>query len=220
MAKTHIYFVPGMSANSNIFEYIKLNESRFESHFLEWKIPLSADESISDYAKRMCEDIQHTTPILVGVSFGGVLVQEMSKHIEVAKIVLISSIKSNQELSKRLKFAQVSKMYKLFPAKFIENLDGYLSYFLNEYQQKKAAAYEKYMSMRNPIYVKWAIYNVLHWQQSEPLSNTLHIHGSNDSVFPIKNIKDCIEVKDGTHIIILTKAKLISEILEENLTDL
>ncbi|MDG2193539.1 MAG: alpha/beta hydrolase [Polaribacter sp.] len=220
MSKTAIYFVPGMAANSKIYERIRLDKNRYTLHFLEWEIPLSRDESISDYAKRMCEKITHNNPVLVGVSFGGVLVQEMSKHITARKIVLISSIKSNQELPKRLKLVQITKVYKLFPARFLENLESHISYFLNDYQQKKADAYKKYMSVRNPDYLHWAIYNILHWQQQKPLNNTLHIHGTNDRVFPIKHIKDCIEIEGGTHIMILSKTSIISKILEENLTGL
>jgi pimeloyl-ACP methyl ester carboxylesterase len=220
MSKTAIYFVPGMAANSKIYERIRVDKNRYTTHFLEWKIPLSIDESISDYAKRMCEEITHDNPILVGVSFGGVVVQEMSKHIATRKIVLISSIKSNQELPKRLKLIQATKIYKLFPARFLENLESHISYFLSDYQQKKADAYKKYMSVRNTDYLHWAIYNILHWQQQAPLDNTLHIHGTNDRVFPIKHIKGCIEIEGGTHVMILTKATVISKILEENLTGL
>ena len=35
-----------------------------------------------------------------------------------------------------------------------------------------------------------------------------------DEIFPIKNIKNSIIVKNGTHIMILNKAKTISKILE------
>jgi len=220
MSTIAIYFVPGMAANSKIYERIRVDKNRYTMHFLEWKIPLSRDESISDYAKRMCEEITHDNPVLVGVSFGGVMVQEMSKHIATRKIVLISSIKSNQELSKQLKLIQITKVYKLFPARFLENLESHISYFLSDYQQKKADVYKKYMSVRNSDYLHWAIYSILHWQQQEPLDNTIHIHGTNDQIFPIKYIKDCIVVEGGTHVMILAKTTIISKILEENLAGL
>ena len=97
MEKTHIYFVPGLAANKSIFEYVSLPQEHFELHFLEWIIPLSIQESIEDYAKRMCEPIAHENPILVGVSFGGIMVQEMSKLIKPKKVIIISSIKNRDE---------------------------------------------------------------------------------------------------------------------------
>jgi hypothetical protein len=78
MSKKHLYFVPGLAANSKIFEHIQVDATKYECHFLEWKIPVSKDESIEAYAQRMCAAITHESPILIGVSFGGVMVQEMS----------------------------------------------------------------------------------------------------------------------------------------------
>ncbi len=217
MSKTHIYFVPGMAANSQIYEYLTLDKDLFESHFLEWKVPLSNDEPIESYAQRMCDEITHENPVLIGVSFGGVMVQEMSKLISVKKIIIISSIKNNQELPKRLKLVEKTKVYKLFPAKFIENIDTYINMFLGDYQKKKYQEYKKYMSFRNAEYLNWAIVAVLHWQQSESLKNIVHIHGTRDEVFPIKYVENCIEIESGTHTMIITKAKKISSAIKQTL---
>jgi hypothetical protein len=218
MSKTHIYFVPGLAANSKIFEHIQLDNSKYECHFLEWKIPVSKDESIETYAQRMCNEITHKNPVLIGVSFGGVMVQEMSKQIAYKKVIIISSVKTNLEFPKRLKFALLSKAYKLFPAKFIENLDSYVAYFLGDYQPKKIEAYKKYMSVRNATYLHWAIYTVLHWKQVEIFPSISHIHGTNDSVFPSKHIRNFIPIDGGTHAMVLTKAKKISSEIDKILT--
>lgn len=80
-SKTHIYLIPGMGANTKIFEYIKLPENDYVMHFIEWELP-ERKESLSDYAFRMTKKITHEKPILFGVSFGGILVQEMSKFVQ------------------------------------------------------------------------------------------------------------------------------------------
>ena len=214
MSKTHLYFVPGLAANTKIFDYISLPQEHFELHFLQWILPSDANESIESYAKRMCNYIQHENPVLIGVSFGGIMVQEMSKHISCKKVIIISSIKNNKELPKRLKLAQVTKAYKLFPTKVVSNIEKYENYFFNDYLKKRADLYKIYLSVRNEDYLHWAIYNVLHWQQSECQSNIVHIHGNKDEIFPIKNIKNAIIIENGTHIMIINKAKTISKILE------
>lgn len=215
MTKTHLYFMPGLAASSKIFEYLSLPEKVFEIHFLEWLIPNSINESIETYAQRMCANIQHKNPILIGVSFGGILVQEMSKIIPCKKVIIISSVKSNKELPKRLKLALITKVYKLFPSKIIANIEKYEHYFFNDYLKKRAELYKIYLSVRDPNYLQWAIYNVLHWHQNKELANIIHIHGKKDEVFPIKNIKNSIEIENGTHIMILNKAKKISKLLEK-----
>lgn len=214
MEKTHIYFVPGLAANTKIFEYISLPETNFELHFLEWIIPLSLNESIESYAQRMCNRIKHKNPILIGVSFGGVMVQEMSKLINFKKVIIISSIKSRKELPYRLKLAQKTKAYKLFPTKIVQNIEEYEQYFFSDYLKKRVKLYKLYLSVRDANYLQWAIYNVLNWQQKEPLEYVTHIHGNKDEIFPIKHIKNAIIVDKGTHIMILNKAKFISKAIE------
>ena len=92
MSKVPVYFMPGLAASSAIFENIKLPEDQFEMYFLEWFLP-NEKESITNYASRMIKNIQHENPVLVGVSFGGVLVQEMAKQMKVRKVIIISSVK-------------------------------------------------------------------------------------------------------------------------------
>ena len=215
MVKTHVYFVPGLAASTKIFEHISLPEKSFQLHFIDWLLPISINESIEEYAARMCEAIKHKNPILVGVSFGGIIVQEMSKIISCKKVIIISSIKSSKELPKRLKIAQITGAYKLFPSKIIANIESYEHYFFNDYLKKRAELYKIYLSIRDKKYLQWSIYNVLHWQQKEPLDNTIHIHGNDDEVFPVKHIKNYIKIEKGTHIMILNKAKTISKLLEK-----
>jgi esterase/lipase len=210
--------MPGLGASPKIFEHIQLPEEEFEIHLLAWKIPLSLEESMQEYAKRMCEDIHHETPVLVGVSFGGMLVQEMSKIIPVQHTIIISSIKTHHELPIRLKIAKATKAYKLFPTWFVENIEEYTKYFLGDFLKKRAELYKMYLSVRNKQYMQWAIYNVLHWQQEQPIQNLTHIHGLEDHVFPVKHIQNYIPVKKGTHVMILMKAKTISQIICNTLT--
>jgi pimeloyl-ACP methyl ester carboxylesterase len=220
MEKAHVYFVPGLAANTKIFERIQLPATAFEMHFLEWLPPLSVTEPIDSYAQRMCEQITHDNPILVGVSFGGVMVQEMSKIINFKRVIIISSIKSRKELPKRLKIAQKTKAYKLFPTSIVQNIENYQYWFLGSFLKKRTHLYKLYLSVNDTDYLNWAIHSVLHWQQQEELDYVLHIHGNKDEIFPIKHIKNSIEVDNGTHIMILNKAKTISKILEKECSTL
>jgi pimeloyl-ACP methyl ester carboxylesterase len=214
--KTHIYFVPGLAASSKIFEYLSLSNEKFEFHFLEWLLPLSVSESIENYAKRMADQVIHENSVLLGVSFGGIMVQEMSKYLNANKIILISSVKCRDELPKRLKVIQKTKAYKLFLSKSIKNIEDFSIYAFGDMAIKRVHIYKEYLSIRDEKYLNWAIYNVLHWQQKDPLPNILHLHGIDDSVFPIKHIKNSIPIKNGTHIMILNKAKYISKIINDS----
>jgi hypothetical protein len=215
--KIHIYFVPGLAASPEIFEFLHFPEDKFELHFLEWLIPLSAHEPIESYAKRMSDLVLEENPVLIGVSFGGIMVQEMSKHLQPKKTIIISSVKSSDELSKALKFIQKLKIYKLFPSKAIENIEIFSFFAFGNTSKTRLILYKKYFSVRDRKYLNWSIYNVLHWNQTKPIENILHIHGTADAIFSFKYINGCIPVENGTHIMLINRAKTISKIIIDSL---
>lgn len=214
--KTHIYFVPGLAASPEIFEFLQFSDE-FELHFLEWLIPLSAHEPIEAYAKRMSDLVLEENPVLIGVSFGGIMVQEMSKHLQPKKTIIISSVKSRSELSKALKFIQKTKIYELFPSKIVENIEMFSFFAFGNTSKTRLILYKKYFSVRDRKYLNWSIYNVLHWKQTKPIENILHIHGTDDAIFSFKYIRNCIAVEKGTHIMVINKAKTISKIISDSL---
>ena len=203
--------MPGLAASSTIFENIKLPESHFEMYFLEWFLPLEK-ETIESYASRMTKNISHENPVLIGVSFGGILVQEMAKQMKFHKIIIISSVKSNAEFPPRFKIAKATKAYKLIPTQLLEDIEKLVKYaFGDNIVTKRLKLYERYLSVRDKKYLDWAIENVLLWKQKKYDENIIHIHGDLDEVFPIKHIQNCIVVKGGTHILIINKFKWLNE---------
>jgi pimeloyl-ACP methyl ester carboxylesterase len=218
MEKIPIYLMPGLAADSKVFENLEFDTSRYNLHYLTWIMPLSSSENITSYASRLLHQIKEENPVLIGVSFGGIIVQELAKFVVTKKVIIISSVKHQDELPMRFKFAKKTKIYKLFPTKLIQNFEDYLGLFVGKSLKKRADLYKKYLSVRSKEYLHWSIASILKWEQTKIIENTVHIHGTNDAVFPIKNIKNVIKIEGGTHIMILTKAKKISKLIDTILT--
>ncbi len=210
MSKIPVYLMPGLAASTTIFERIVLPDEMFEIILLEWEIPLN-DESLTDYAKRITEKIKHKNPVLIGVSFGGILVQEMAKYVEARKIIIISSVKSNLEFPRRMKIAKTTKAYKLIPMNLIANIESLAKFSFGEKVNQRLKLYEKFLSVRDIRYLNWAVEQVILWDRTVADEKVIHIHGDMDDVFPIKYIKNCVVVKGGTHIMILNKYKWFNE---------
>ena len=206
----HVYFMPGMAANPSIFEHIQLSKEQYRVHLLEWFVP-NPNETLVEYAKRMSEKIEYDNVVLLGVSFGGVLVQEMSKFLNLKKLIIVSSVKNKHELPKRMKLAKITKAYKLLPTQFVSNFESFAKYTFGETIKKRVNLYKKYLSVNDKRYLDWAIHNMICWEQEEVIPNIIHIHGDKDPVFPIKNIFDSIIVEGGTHIMIINKYKWFNE---------
>lgn len=210
MSKIPVYLMPGLAASTAIFERIVLPEDTFEMHLLEWEIPLD-NESLTDYSKRIASKITHANPVLIGVSFGGILVQEMAKYIDARKVIIISSVKSNLEFPRRMKIAKTTKAYKLIPMSLVLNIESLAQFSFGNKVKKRLELYEKFLSVRDIRYLNWAIEQVILWDRTVADKNVIHIHGDMDDVFPIKYIENCILVKGGTHIMILNKFKWLNE---------
>ena len=209
--KIPVYFLPGLAANPSIFKNIKLDTDKFETHYLEWMIPYE-NESISEYAQRMCSEIKHSNAVLVGVSFGGIVAQEMNLVHDFRKIVIISSVKTRLELPLHLQLAGKTKAYKLVPASlFAQNIDLLAKYAFGKPIVKRLDLYKQYLSITDKRYLDWAIKQVVSWKQDESDPNLIHIHGNKDIIFPIEKIENCIIVEGGTHIMILTKFKWLNK---------
>lgn len=219
MAKIPIYFMPGLAAGPEIFENLNLSKEHFDLNYLSWLKPISVNEKLTDYAKRMCKEITHDNPVLVGVSFGGILVQEISKVIACRKVIIISSVKSNQEFPTNIKLAKKIPVHKLFPTQLVQEFEKYTKFFVGKKLQTRAELYKKYLSVRDKEYLDWALDCVVNWAQSEVNEKVVHIHGTKDHIFPISNIKDCIQIQEGTHAMILIKAKPISKIISDTILD-
>ncbi|GEQ85965.1 alpha/beta hydrolase [Patiriisocius marinistellae] len=215
----HVYFVPGLAAGKEIFRNIKLPKNRFKTHIIEWLIP-EKNETIANYSKRMAAMVIEKNAILIGVSFGGVVVQEMSAFLDLKKLIIISSIKSKHELPLRLKIVRKLKAYYLMPTRLVVKSKDLTKLAIGPRSKKRLKIYDEYLHVRNERYLNWAIKNMVCWNREISNPNVYHIHGNEDVVFPIKNLKTKYIIDGGTHIMLLRKGHQITdviiEIIEEN----
>ena len=208
--------MPGMAANSKIFEFIKLPKN-FKLHYLEWNLP-EANDDLSSYVNRLSKKIHGQNIILVGQSFGGIIVQEISKIINVKKVIIVSSVKSRHELPLMMQLSKKTKAYKFLPLNWIDDFESLVTFVFGPMVKKRISLYRKYLSFRDENYLKWAIHQIVNWEQNKPDKNTIHIHGTHDLVFPSIYIKNAIFVKGGNHAMILRKASWFNENLPKLIT--
>ncbi|GEC77867.1 alpha/beta fold hydrolase [Flavobacterium aquatile] len=218
MTKIPVYFMPGLAASSSIFERIELPKDTFEMHLLEWFLP-NKNESLQSYAKRMAEKVKHDNAVLVGVSFGGVLVQEMAQFLNLKKLIIVSSVKCNAELPRRLKLAKTTKAYKLLPTGLMQDVELLTKYAFGDVLKKKLKLYEQYLHRREKDYLDWAIEQMVCWERVEVDAKVIHIQGDADEVFPVKNIKNFINIKGGTHLMILNRFRWFNQNLPKIILD-
>ncbi|NJB83862.1 YqiA/YcfP family alpha/beta fold hydrolase [Wenyingzhuangia aestuarii] len=206
--KKHLYFIPGMSASSKIFERIQLPKDIYQIHLLEWIQPLHKNESLESYIDRISVFVKEPNPIFIGVSFGGIIAQELAKKFKSPKVIIISSIKHHNEVSPFLQFVRKTNFHKLYPVSLINFLEKTSYYFAYKKFKRTLISYRIYMPLRNKTYTQWAIQSFLHWKQNQTIE-VLHLHGNKDIMLPLKYIKNAKVIQGGTHVMILTKTSTI-----------
>lgn len=205
---TTIYCISGLGATAKAFSKLKIDGHRLQ--VIEWLQPLH-NETIEAYAARMAAAIKEDNPILLGLSFGGMMCIEMAKHIPVKKIILVSSIKTKYELPFWMKAVAKTGLHKISPLKTNSRLTRPVqNFFLGTHTAEDKEVAIQFRRNADVVYVRWAIDKVLNWQNTLLPTGVIHIHGSADKMFPIKKVSATATIKNGGHFMIMNKAPEVS----------
>jgi pimeloyl-ACP methyl ester carboxylesterase len=207
-----IYCISGLGADKTAFA--KLHIKGYQLVHLPWLLPLS-NETIEQYAKRMSKNIADEKPVLMGLSFGGIMSIEIAKHLPAEKVILISSVKSYKEMPGWMKLAGKLKLNKLIPMrpyKFFEPIQNYNLGAYTPEEKEMARTFRKNVSQQ---YLDWAISQVLNWKNDWQPASLYHIHGNADKLFPIKKINAQFVVNNAGHLMIMNKAAEVNGFLKK-----
>ncbi|MGB3774414.1 MAG: alpha/beta hydrolase, partial [Leeuwenhoekiella sp.] len=102
-------------------------------------------------------------------------------------------------------------LYNIIPVGMAKSIKNWSKYAPNKKLEYRLQLYKKYLSVDDPHYLKWAIREMVCWDQEKAQEDIVHIHGNADPVFPFKYIRDCIAIDGGTHIMVITKWKWFNE---------
>ena len=213
MNEINLYFLAGLGFDYRIFGNLELNSPRI--NYLSWMEP-DDEESLDNYVKRISEQIDKTKPfILIGHSFGGIIVQEISKIISPEKVIIISSIKSKEEIPVTLKFLKNIPLYKFFNQKLILATFPIWAKAFGYGSEKGRILFVQMISNCTDNYFRWAMDKIVNWSGNDNSDKVIHIHGSNDKTFFLNRIKDPIIIPDGSHFMVFSKAEEVSEVLNK-----
>ncbi len=205
-----IYCISGLGADERVFNNIRVPGYTLQP--IRWKRPLPG-ESITDYALRMSQEITAPEPVLLGLSFGGMMSIEIAKLLPVQTVVIVSSVKSRQELPGWMRLVGRMKLDKLVPLrsfKLMEPVQNYKLGVTNEAERRIALEYRRNADRK---YVNWAVNQVLNWKNDWQPSSLYHIHGTKDHMFPFKKVKPSCTIQGGGHLMIMNKATEINQYL-------
>ena len=202
-----IYCISGLGADERAFSKLKING--FVLKVIPWLMP-QPPETIQQYSERMRAGIAEENPILMGLSFGGMICTEIAKQIPVSKIIIISSIKSSKELPWWMKTVATLKLNKIVPLKSTRLTQPIQNKMLGIQSEEERTLVASLRRKVDLPYTNWAVNQAINWKNEWHHPNIYHIHGDNDRMFPIKNIKADYTIKSGGHFMIMNLATEVS----------
>ena len=214
--RMNVYFISGLGADRRAFERLHLSH-KFTIHYLDWIPPLK-NESLNDYARRLALPINQSAPFcLVGLSMGGMIASAMTTFLQPYKTILISSIGCNKEFPPLLRFARLTRAYKLIPEYVLRHPNAVAYRMFGAKTKNEKTLMHHLILNSDPHFIKWAMGAIVHWQDCERPKSIFHIHGSKDKILPLKYTKPDVVVEKGSHFMVWTKAGEVSRILEQAL---
>ncbi|HEX2683917.1 MAG TPA: alpha/beta hydrolase [Ferruginibacter sp.] len=207
-----IYCISGLGADERAFSKLKIEGYKLQ--VIRWLMP-ERSETLEHYAERMRESITENDPILMGLSFGGMVCTEIAKQIPVNRIILISSVKSSKEIPFWMKLVSALRLHKIFPLKSTPLTQPFQNRMLGVQTAEEKALVACFRREVDLPYTNWAVDKAINWKNEWQHPNTCHIHGTDDHMFPIKNIKPTYTVKKAGHFMIMNRADEVSRYINK-----
>lgn len=207
-----VYILSGLGADERVFKYLDFKD--LDITFVQWIEP-EPHEKLTDYVERLREQIKQDNPILVGLSFGGIIAAELAKIIPIEKLIIISSVKTKKAIPLAYRLVGKVHLHRLIPYSILKK-DHFLNRWLFGVVRKNdKVLFQKVLADTDIDFLKWAVHTIVTWKNTAIPDNLYQIHGANDRLLPLKDNGKVIVIKNGGHLMVLDKAKQVSEALHQ-----
>lgn len=208
----HLYIFSGLGADERAFQ--KLDLEAYQFTHIKWIRP-DESESIELYAKRLIDQIITPRPVLIGLSFGGLMAVEISKHISTEKIILISSVKTKHEIPFPYRILGRLGLQKIIPLNMLKRPNAITNFLFGAKSHEDKKLLKPMLENTDTHFLKWAMNKVSRWKNGFNPGNITHIHGTADKVLPYRNVQCDYTIQDGGHMMVLNRSGEMNKILRD-----
>ena len=212
-----VYCLTGLGADSTVFELLDISYSKV---CIEWT-PSFKWESMTDYAKRLCDQVDTSEPfVLLGVSFGGMLAVEMNKYIKPEQTILITSLARRSELPFWIRWVGKIRINRILPSFLFTSHPAWLILFFGIKSERGKRMVTEIAKRSDKILTQLSIDKVLNWKNEWLPDNLVRINAKNDRLLPAPKNIDSIMIAKSGHFAIVENCEEISAKVEELLSKL
>ncbi|HTG55160.1 MAG TPA: alpha/beta hydrolase [Niabella sp.] len=199
-----IYVFSGLGVDRRVFNNIDFGD--LDITHVEWIMP-EPDEPLVHYAQRIiAANRMAPHSALIGLSFGGMLSVEVAKLIPVDKLILIASAKTKNELPRGFLMKLLLRLRKFIPERKLTSPNAIADWLFGVKTTNEKQLLRDILKDTNPEFFKWAINEIVNWDNEVMPANCIHIHGNKDRIIPIKNVKADYVIEGGGHLMTVNKS--------------
>lgn len=143
------------------------------------------------------------------------LAVEVSKIIPVKKVILIASAKNKSELPKWFLLAGKLNLNSLVPSSLFKTTNFITHWLFGAATSAEKLLLKNIIKDTDPKFLKWAINQIVNWENLSVPQNCIHIHGTNDRILPAKYVRADYTINNGGHFMTVNKAEQIQGIIKK-----
>ena len=207
----NVYLLPGVACDRRLFEKFEL--PGHDLFPIEWP-RIEPHHSLADIAITLSEQIDRTKPhVLVGVSMGGMVAQELAMLTDPRKVILISSVTGPQEWPALLHASRRFRLHYLI-GDFTMRATWPIRQWWNKGDPEVAKVLFDMAVKQTAAQIRASAGAILRWKGSPWKGPIVRIHGDRDTLLPLRFPVDHV-VKGGSHVMVFTRPKEISRIVQQ-----
>lgn len=209
-----VYLISGLGSDERAFRGLLLNGCTI-SH-IRWITPLRK-EPLHEYCRRLLVQIDDDVeaPILVGLSFGGLVAIEIAKLIKVEKVILISSVGTYLQIPPYFRLAGLLGLHRVANFSIVKHSKKLNEWLFGAKTEDDKRLLDAIITDTDLVFAKWALCCVPVWSNLETLSGVYHIHGTKDKIFPYRFVKATHSIEGGSHMMVVTRAEEVNRCIND-----
>jgi alpha/beta superfamily hydrolase len=211
-----IHCISGLGADHRVFQKLDIPGATLKP--VPWPYFDKYDE-MACYAQKVGVLIpEGPDDVILGLSFGGMLASEIARVRQSQKVIIVSSVKSPDELPPVSKTVRFVIEHKLMPMSIATLPAKPLLHRFGAYSEEEMALVRSILSDTEPHFARCASKAIIEWQTRIPApSDIVHIHGTADQMLLPDRVEPTHWVEGGQHIMIYSKAEEVSRLIARHL---
>lgn len=211
LEKLKLYCLSGLGVDERAF--VNLDIEKYDVIHVPW-IEMHKNESLKHYAARLLEHMRvEKDYALLGLSFGGMLAQEMAILKAPKQLYLISTARSVEAVNPFLRVLIRLNLHVLLPGVLFQKSNRIAEWFFGARSNQAKIILKEILADTDPTFVKRAISSIARWK-GVPILAAKRFHGNTDKLISPPKELDVLLENEG-HLAVIEEGERISKFINE-----